>query len=144
MPSFSNMKQLEQYVNQMAKESMLRGNSVKNMVIDTGERHVQSDVYDVYSPDPNNPKSYKRTGLLKESWEVEETLNGIEIYNSREDEGRNIPEIIETGKGYQFNFEYNGKPRPFIENTLEELRRRESELTDALRQDMKANGLNVK
>jgi hypothetical protein len=137
---FSNLKDLEKYVNKMAKESMSKGHHVKDEVIDTGKRHVDSDVYDVYTP-----KVYERTGQLKEQWESEETADGIAIYPSRRDEdtGKYIPEVIESGIGYDFSFEYSGKARPFVENTRYELEANKDRVADALKKDMKSMGLDV-
>ncbi|MBD1379220.1 hypothetical protein IC621_03155 [Bacillus sp. IB182487] len=119
-----------------------QNSNTSKTVIETGKRHVQEDVYDVYSPDPNNPNSYDRTGKLKESWEVENTPDGIAVYNSREDDGRNVAEIVESGQGYQYDFEYNGKPRPFSENTRKELRG-SNKLRESLKQDLKSLGIKV-
>ncbi|MFO1442797.1 hypothetical protein KDN24_06160 [Bacillus sp. Bva_UNVM-123] len=137
MTSFNNLKDLQRFVNRMAKESMVRGNAVKSEVIETGKKHVQEDVYDVYTT-----RVYQRSGQLKENWEVEETVDGIAVFSNRVDEGRNVSEIVETGQGYQFDFEFNGKPRPFTENTRKELAEG-ARLKDALKKDMKSIGLDV-
>lgn len=137
MPSFNDLKELERYVNQIAKKAMNQGSAVKSAVIEEGERQVQETVYDVYTP-----KVYERSGQLKESWETEETSDGIAIYNIRKDGSKDVAEVVETGQGYQFDFEYNGVARPFTENTRKVLDGN-SKLTDALRKDMKSIGLNV-
>lgn len=137
MPEFNSIAELEIYLNQMTKEAMNNGNAVKETVIQAGERHVQSDVYDVYSP-----HVYQRTGELKKDWVSEPTAEGIAIYNNREDQGKDIAKIVDTGQGYTFSFEYSGKPRPFIENTVQELQN-SSELTTALKEDLRAKGLDV-
>lgn len=139
-----NMQELAKQIEAMAIKAMQRSNSATSRaVIETGKQHVQSDVYNAYTPNPNSPNSYQRTGELKESWEVEPTSNGISISNTREDDGRYIPEIIESGQGYQYDFEYNGKARPFIENAREELRN-SNKLSEAFKQDLRKQGLNVK
>jgi hypothetical protein len=137
LPTFSNIKQLELYVNKMAKEAMLKGNSVKNTVISTGKKHVQEDVYDVYSP-----KVYQRTGELKENWKVEEISDGIAVFNDRREGEKDIVETIEYGKNYDFDFEYSNTPRPFIENTRQELSKG-NKLANSLKQDLKSIGLDV-
>jgi hypothetical protein len=143
MPEFDNLAQLELYVNQLAKEAMTSGNAVKETVIQTGERHVETDVYNKYTPNPNNPLAYKRTGKLKSgNWKTNPTADGIEIYDDRTDQGRDVTAIVATGKGYQYDFPYNGVPRPFIENTVDELRGG-SELTNALKMDLKTMGVDV-
>ena len=140
MTTFKNMKELEKYINQQAKKAMNQGNAVKKTVMETGQKHVKEDVYDVYTPDPTNPRSYKRTGKLATSWDSSPTADGIEIFNTREDDGKYIPEIIETGQGYSYDFEYKGKPRPFLANTKKELNG-SKKLTDALEKDLNNIGI---
>jgi hypothetical protein len=140
MATVSNIAELKKCVDQIAKQAMNNGSHVKKTVIDTGKRHVQSDVYDVYTPDESNPKSYKRTGELKENWKTEPTADGMVVFNDRRDDGRYVAEVVETGKGYQYDFEYNGVARPFTKNTADELRD-SSELTDALKKDLKSVGI---
>lgn len=144
MPTVNNTNELKKYVEQMTKHAMNDGNAVKNIVIETGKKHVQEDVYNVYTPDPNNPKSYKRTGELKENWKTEPTVDGMAVFNDRRDKDTDkyIPDTIEYGRNYDFEFEYSNKPRPFIKNTANELRD-SSKLTDALKKDMKSIGLDV-
>ncbi|MCP1159446.1 hypothetical protein [Bacillus infantis] len=142
MANFKNFKDLEKYVNQMAKKAMNEGNGVKNVVIEAGKRHVQEDVYDVYTPNPNNPNSYKRTGELKNNWKSEPTADGIAVFNDRRDGDRYVAEIVETGQGYQYDFPYDGKARPFTENTRKELDG-SSQLKDGLRKDLRNAGLDV-
>jgi hypothetical protein len=134
---FKNLKELERYINKIAKEAMVKGNGVKDVVIETGKRHVQEDVYDVYTP-----KVYSRSGDLKENWKSEETNDGIAVFNDRHEDDKYVAEIVETGQGYQYDFEYNGKPRPFTENTRRELDG-SKELYDGLRKDLKSLGLDV-
>lgn len=135
MPTVNNIAELANYVNQMTKQAMNNGSVVKKTVIDTGKKHVQEDVYDVYTP-----KVYQRSGELKENWKTEPTADGMSVYNDRRDDGRYVAEIVETGKGYQFDFEYNGVARPFTKNTADELRD-SSELTEALKKDLKSVGI---
>lgn len=143
MVTLKNLKDLEKYFNNMAKKAMNEGNGVKNVVIETGKRHVQEDVYDVYTPNPNNPNSYKRTGELKNNWKSEPTADGIAVFNDRRDGDRYVAEIVETGQGYQYDFPYDGKPRPFTENTRKELDG-SIQLKDGLRKDLRNAGLDVK
>lgn len=143
MTTFKNVndKALKKHVEQLAKKAMNQGNAVKKVVMDTGEKHVHEDVYDVYTPNPDNPYSYKRTGKLATSWDSSPTPDGIEIFNTRQDGDKYIPEVIETGQNYDYDFEYRGKPRPFIENTRKELDG-SKKLTEALGKDL--NGIGIK
>lgn len=139
MVTVNNVNELAAYINKMAQEAMSKGNSVKNTVIEEGKRQVQKTVYDVYTP-----KVYERTGNLKENWNWQDTPEGIEIINTRTDEetGKYIVDSVEYGRNYEYEFEYAHKARPFIENTREKLRD-STELTNALRNDLKGIGLTV-
>jgi hypothetical protein len=137
------MKELAKQIEKLAAQAMQKSNSATSKtVVETGKRHVQTDVYDVYTPDPSNPRSYKRTGELKESWEAEETPDGIAVFNNREDDGRDVAYIVHSGQGYQYDFEYAGKERPFVDNTADELKKG-NQLKDSLKKDLKSIGLDV-
>jgi hypothetical protein len=139
MATVNSIAELKKYVDRMAQEAMSKGNSVKNTVIEEGKKQVQKTVYDVYEP-----KEYSRTGKLKENWNWQDTTDGIEIINTRSDEdsGKYIVDTVEYGRNYDYDFEYSNKPRPFIENTRESLRN-DDRLKNALKNDMKAQGLDV-
>lgn len=141
MPSFKNLKELEKYINEQAKKALQNGKHVKNTVIETGKKHVDEDVYSysVYTP-----KIYKRTGLLRESWDVENTDDGIAVFNTRTDGEKYIPKVIETGIGYNYTgygYAYE-KPRPFIANAREELCNSNA-LKEAMKKDLKDVGFDV-
>lgn len=141
MVILNGLKDLEKYINQETKYSMLKGNSVKQLVMDAGEDAVQKTVYDKYEP-----AVYQRSGGLKEDWDYNEAVDGMEIFNTRRDEktGKDIAQTVITGQGYEFNFPYAGKPRDFIEEAINDLKGKNSELASALKQDMKANGFDAK
>jgi glycyl-tRNA synthetase (class II) len=139
MPSFKNLKELEKYINEQAKKALQNGKHVKNTVIETGKKHVDKDVYSVYTP-----KIYERTGLLRESWDVENTDDGIAVFNTRTDGEKYIPEVIETGIGYDYTgygYAYEN-PRPFISNAREELHNSNA-LKEAMKKDLKDAGFDV-
>lgn len=142
MTTVNGISGLTKYVNQISKQAMNSGSSTKRAVIDTGKKHVQTDVYDVYTPDESNPYSYKRTGELKENWKTEPTSDGMAVYSNRYDDGRYVSEIVESGIGYSYDFEYNGVSRPFTKNTVLELQN-SNKLADALKQDLRSKGFNV-
>ena len=137
MPNFKNLKELEKYINEKAKKALQNGKHVKNTVIETGKKHVDKEVYSVYTP-----KIYERTGLLRESWDVENTDDGIAVYNTRTDGEKYIPETIEYG----INYDYSGygyayeQPRPFIANMRNELRNSD-ELIKAFKKDLNDIGI---
>jgi hypothetical protein len=137
MPTVSNITELKKYVEHMAKQAMNSGIAVKKTMIDTGKKHVQSDVYDVYTP-----KVYERTGDLKNNWKTEPTADGMAVFNDRRDEdtGKYIPDTIEYGRNYNYEFEYSNKPRPFIQNTVNELQNN-NQIKEALKKDLKNVGI---
>lgn len=144
--TFNNMKELEKYINQQIQESLKT--DVAESVIDVAQRHVQTDVYNVYS----SPKEYVRTGELKESFEASSIENGIEIENTRKDGNRDIAEIIEYGhddskQGYEHPAYYPDgqnfiQARPFMANTKDEILRDDLH-TKELKKSLKKKGLDV-
>lgn len=138
--TFDNIADLAKYFGKVSSKAISNGGAVEDLVVGIAESHVQTDVYDKYTP-----THYQRTGELKESWDHEEIDGGIAIFNTKksEDYGYSVAEVVETGQGYQYDFEYSGVPRPFIENTKEELRRRKNEVVQAMKKDLKASGINV-
>ena len=139
MSSFKNLKELEKYINEQAKKALQNGKHVKNTVIETGKKHVDKDVYSVYTP-----KIYERTGLLRESWDVENTDDGIAVFNTRTDGEKYIPQVIESGIGYDYTgygYAYE-KSRPFIAETRRELKD-SNILKEAMKKDLKDAGFDV-
>lgn len=140
MPDFSNLGDLVNYMDKIAKEAIQDPNSeTQRVMVEVGEKHVESDIYRVYTP-----TRYVRTGGLLNDWEFTNTNDGISMRNIRHDEqtGKDIAYTIETGKGYDFRFPFYDIPRPFTENTREELKN-SSELRKAVKDDLQRKGLNV-
>lgn len=140
MATFDDLKSLERYINQQAKQAMLKGNGVKNAVSEEGQKQVDEKVYSY------KPKQYERTGQLRDSWKTEETSEGIAVFNTRKDEesGKDIVDTIEYGRNYDYSgygYDYE-KPRPFIAETRKNLEG-SSKLTNGLRQDLKSVGFDV-
>lgn len=139
MPVIRNINELKKYINEQAKKALQNGKHVKNTVIETGKKHVDKDVYSVYTP-----KIYERTGLLKESWDVKNTDDGIAVFNTRTDGEKYIPQVIESGIGYDYTgygYAYE-KPRPFIAETHKELKDSNT-LKEAMKKDLKDAGFDV-
>lgn len=143
--TLKNPKDLAKYVNQMIQDSLVT--DVSKKLVKVAENRTQKDVYDVYTP-----KEYSRSGELKESFEVKEIPNGIEIENTRKDGNREIDEIIEYGhdkstQGYEYPAYYPGgenfmQPRPFIANTRQQILQ-ENIHADELKKSLRKKGLDV-
>ena len=141
MPSFKNMKQLEAYINKQAKEALYDRRETFEAV---GQDHVQNDVYDKY-----DPTMYQGRGKLKESFRTDKVDNGIAIDNTRSEDGRDIAEIVEKGHYDSEGYNYVKKgaayllPRPFMQNTKQEIKDRNLHVTE-LQKGLKARGIDSK
>lgn len=141
METFKTTKELSLYIQRQSRLAMQKENSnVGREVIKRAKNRVQEDVYDKY-----DPRIYSRTGKLKEEWIIENRAQGIAVLSNRYDDqhsNRYVAQIVESGQGYQFEFPYEGIPRPFIANTREELRN-SGALSHALMLDLKAAGFKI-
>ncbi|WP_270574328.1 hypothetical protein [Bacillus glycinifermentans] len=130
-------KDLAILVQKEALKAIQQSNSnTKQTLIKTGQDHVETDVYDVY-----DPLVYERTHELKSSFVTEDEVNGISLDNIREDDGRDVATIVETGQGYTYPDEHGygyGKPRPFMANTAEALK--DGRLIEAVSKDVNRLG----
>ena len=141
MATFKNLKELERYVNAQTRKAISkRDSNTVNTVITKGKDKVQEVVYDVY-----DPKEYERSEQLKNNWFSHPTMDGVAIENVRIDEetGKNVTYTVVSGQGYDFPFEYSGKPRDFIQATRDDLAKG-NELKKAVAEDLKSVGINVK
>ncbi|MCY7919159.1 hypothetical protein [Bacillus vallismortis] len=133
-----NIKEIKVMIEKAAIQSIHKSSSnVKQVMMKTGQDHVEEDVYGAYSP-----LLYERTGNLKGAITTINESYGISLDNTREDEGKDVATVIETGQGYTYPDSYGygyGKPRPFMKNTAETLK--DGRLTEALKSDLKADGI---
>lgn len=147
MPSFDSLKDLERYVNIKIKNSLQ--NEVFKEVKETMQEHIQKDVYGAYTPystDGVTPH-YERTHKLLDSIEqIMENDNTLVVENTRKENGRDIVEVIENGKGYQWGYKRNLDEeigsRPFVGNTRDELRN-SNKVEQAMKNGLRKQGLEV-
>ncbi|TCJ01087.1 hypothetical protein [Cytobacillus praedii] len=144
--SFSSLKELERYLNKQIQNTLQ--NEVFAEVKDTMQKKIDKDVYEAYTPystDGVTPH-YQRTGKLRES--IEKSLNGntLIVENTRSENGRDIVEVIESGKGYTWGYSRNLNEeigsRPFVESTKNELRN-SNKLEQAMKKGLKKQGLSI-
>ncbi|MCY7842219.1 hypothetical protein MOB29_18260 [Bacillus spizizenii] len=132
------IKDIKAMVEQAAIQSVHKSSShVKKIMVKTGQEHIDEDVYGAY-----DPLLYERTGQVKDSFITTNESNGVSLDNVREDDGKDVATVIETGQGYTYpdSYEYGyGKPRPFMKNTAKTLK--DGRLTEALKSDLKADGI---
>ncbi|MCY8532565.1 hypothetical protein P9C27_21065 [Bacillus vallismortis] len=135
-----NIKEIKAMVEQAAIQSIHKSSSnVKQVMTKTGQDHVEEDVYGNYSP-----LLYERTGKLKDAFITTNESNGVSLDNIREDDGKDVATVIETGQGYTYPDSYGygyGKPRPVMKNTAETLK--DGRLTEALKRDLKVDGIKI-
>ena len=127
---FKNMKDLERYLNKQIDTVLM--NEVADEVTKTMINRIDEDVYAAYTPystDGITPH-YERTYELKNEGNIIRFLmkNGVlAIENIRQENGVDIVERIEHGRGYDWGFRRNLDDeigaRPFIHNTREEIRK---------------------
>ncbi|KXJ35256.1 hypothetical protein AX282_05910 [Bacillus spizizenii] len=133
-----NIKEIKAIVEQAAIQSIHKSSSnVKQIMVKTGQEHVDEDVYGAY-----NPLLYERTGQIRGSFIITNESDGVTLDNIIEDDGKDVATVIETGQGYTYPDSYGygyGKPRPFMKNTAETLK--DGRLTAALKKDLKADGI---
>ncbi|MED0868705.1 hypothetical protein P4T23_06560 [Bacillus spizizenii] len=133
-----NIKEIKLMIQKAAIQSIHKSSSnVKQVMTKTGQDHVEEDVYGAY-----NPLLYERTGQIKDSFITANESDGVSLDNIREDNGKDIATVIETGQGYTYPDSYRygyGKPRPFMKNTAESLK--DGRLTAALKNDLTADGI---
>ena len=121
------VKKLEQELSSQLK-------IIGDMLIEDVREHIDLDVYDKYNPsDPMYERTYNLKRAVKKS-PINKDLNGISIdvyvdddiakshhMNDSNNSLESYAQIVETGEGYDFNYPYGyNRPRPFMENTIEE------------------------
>lgn len=157
-----NLKELEKELYKRINTAL--DTEVADTVKEVMTDHIIQDVYDKYEP-----KLYQRRyndGGLLDPENIIATLgddgellvqnitlgadtvygqdpSGFGYYNSR-NANEFITPIIETGIGYDVSkWKYNGVPRPFMENTHNDLEQNHYH-TEALKRSLKKQGLEVK
>lgn len=143
------MKELQNALQDKIDYALLTG--VSDTVSEVMTDHIIRDVYDVYNP-LLYLRRYNQGGLLDKNninSSIEEDTLIVENntkgnpYLLSASKGKEIVEIIETGNGYDFeNWEYYGIPRPFIQNTRDDLKANKYHVK-ALKQGLKKQGLEV-
>lgn len=132
MKKFKTLNELIEYSKHQA-ETVLK-NEIASRSIKVMQQSIESEVYSVY-PDPVKYERLGYHGGLQDPDNIEIQViddSTISVENIRFDGKREVAEIVETGIGYQYDFEFNGIPRPFTEAT-----RRELKTTDILKSTMK-------
>lgn len=137
--SFNSLNGLAKYIDKAVHGSIVKDVSMK--VKQVMQDHVESDVYDAYSP-----TQYERTGKLKSEIAIKPIINGAEISPIREEDGRYIPSIVESGQGYSWKgseIYKTRQKRPFVENTKHEIVEKNIHVEE-LRKSLRMRGFEVK
>lgn len=117
MPVFDSLDALTQYLQLQINDSL--ETDVNKEMIQVVQEHVKTDVYDAY-----NPLSYQRTNELLADVKGEMVNDDtLEITDTRTENGKDIPQIIEYGKGYTWGIGLDERigPRPFMENAEQQI-----------------------
>lgn len=141
MATFNNLDSLFKHLEKQAR-SVLK-NEIATETVRTMQEKIQEEVYDVY-----DPKVYVRQGYnggLIDQDNIEVSMvddNTLSVENIRFDGDREVAQIIETGRGYDYSFEYSGVLRPFTEETRKEMRNGKAQ--NLMKQGLVKRGLTVK
>jgi hypothetical protein len=136
-----NMAELAKLLEKKIKSAM--ENEVKEVARNTLKENVITEVYDAYTP-----KMYERSGGLYQDENIEsEMVNDttLSVRSTREEDGKDIAEVIETGEGYTYRgygYDYE-KPRPFHAETARELDEK-GLAKKALKQGLNRQGIKTK
>ena len=133
-------------------------NEVMDAVRDVEMEHVRNDVFSVYNPsiymrrssggidDPENVKGTVKNGVLT----VRNDTPFNTDYNSR-NKGIGLAYMIEEGGNSEHDYEYGfrsieapfSQPRPFIQNTIDELDRTDA-IEKALQKGLKRHDIDLR
>lgn len=150
MPTLeSQLKKIEKQLQKKIQDALK--NEVFEKVRDVMQDHIMEDVYNAYTPyskDGVTPH-YERTYEL--IWD--ETIQGkminkntLQVENTRHEGNRDIVEVIETGKGYQWGYERDLDEeigaRPFISETKKDLLKNGQHI-EAMEKGLERQGIKV-
>jgi len=155
----NNLKDLRKILEKKIEDSLEK--EVTNTIRDVMLENIEETVYDTYEPFQYD-RRHEKEGLSDPSNIGGVIVNGeLQVFNATagnsyisnngnysisQNTGQYLAPIIEYGQGYDFSSE-NGdkgyeKPRPFVENTREELKQTK-EHVKALKRGLKNRGINV-
>ncbi|MDY8023378.1 hypothetical protein [Paenibacillus polymyxa] len=141
MATANNFKELEKLIKQKIVKSLQV--EVAQSVRETMKEKVQEEVYNVYTPTLYD-RQEDRGGLIDDKNIIIHPVvgNTLTVESRRMDGDKNVGQVVETGIGYDYEFAYSGRPRPFVEKTAEELRNTNAHVA-ALHKGLVRQGLNV-
>jgi hypothetical protein len=145
----NQLKEIEKKLNKKIHDAMK--DEVFEKVRDVMQDHIMDDVYKKYTPYSTDGKTphYERTYELIRDETIDGKMindNTLEVKNTRSENDRNIVEVIETGKGYEWGYTRNLDEeigdRPFIKNTRKDLLEHGQHI-NALKLGLKKRGVDV-
>ena len=146
--TFDNPKALEKFIKQHLASAMR--DEVAECVKTTIQQATEETVYSVYEP-----KTYQRRwtsgGLADpDNIDIQLSSDGLQIEATNvtslnnlygRSPGTNLSEIVSTGDGYRYDFEYNGVPRDFMSSAADKLDN--GVLEDTVKAALRKRGLDV-
>lgn len=134
-----NTNELFKQIQKMIRQAM--ETEVSKVARNTLKEHVVEDVYSKYEP-----SHYERSGGLLQDENIDTHMvddNILSVRSTREEDGRDIANIIETGVGYSYDgLDERIGARPFHEEAAIELSKGSAK--DALARGLKKQGIDVK
>ena len=151
MPDFKNLNDLYKFLETKISES-LKDNVAKKSV-KVMQETIKEEVYAEYTPKMYD-RHYYDSGLIDEE-NIETKLldkKTLSIRNIREEDGKDIAYVVETGDGYDYlpplysPYDMKGRtylqPRPFTKRTREKLKDRLAK--EALKEGLQQRGVDAK
>lgn len=161
MAQFNNIEDLQKYLQKQLSNIDFNSTNLKDITADTMYDVIMDNVYDAF-----NPSEYERRGdkggfsdtnnmvftdVQASDGKIRLKFENITTGNDSM-YGEEISDTIENGiknnwDNPEVEDEYgriNSDPRPYVDDTIDELRYRENELTGALKKDLRNLGFDVK
>lgn len=161
MAQFNNIEDLQKYLQKRLSNIDFNSTNLKDVTADTMHDVIMDNVYDAF-----NPSEYERRGdkggfsdtnnmvftdVQASDGKIRLKFENITTGNDSM-YGEEISDTIENGiknnwDNPEVEDEYgriNSDPRPYVDDTIDELRYRENELTGALKKDLRNLGFDVK
>ena len=116
---------------QLKKDLQPTLNNIASLLVEDAKNQVDVEVYSVYIPKIYNRSRQLKNGITKSS--VKDNGKSLEVniyvdddivkshhFNNEKYSLESYAEIVETGKGYDFDYSYEyNQPRAFMKRTLE-------------------------
>ena|SRR5690625_1813083 len=143
MATFDDLGKLFSHIKKQVSDTL--NNEVKETTVNHLKINIEQEVYDKYEPS-RYVRLRDQGGLLDDRNIFQELVSPdtLSVRSIRSDRGKDVANIIETGKGYTWDWTVGTlpPPRPFHYQTFEDLERTLSHV-EAMRQGLRRRGIDA-